>query len=92
MTTASRQPTKVSLMRAAQGASALYPIPQAAALLGFNGASEWIRENVRIRYVNGQQRVLWADVLAATEADQAPVDEGRALRPALPRGLRSRKR
>lgn len=87
-----RRPTRISLMRAAQGESALYPIGQAAALLGFAGAAEWIREHVRVRHVNGQARVLWGDVLAATEADQEPVDEGRAVRPALKRGLPSRPR
>lgn len=83
-----REPTRISLLRAAQGEAALLPLGMAADLLGVDGARAWILEHVRIRWVNGKRRVKWGDVLAATEEAATPKDEGRALRGPLPRRSR----
>jgi hypothetical protein len=63
-------------------------VTEAARLLGFSEAREWIESHVRVRYMRGHRRVLWGDVIAASEADQEPADEGRALRGTLPRRRR----
>lgn len=69
-------PTRVTMMRVMQGQDGLLPIGVAADLLGGPGKRDWILRNVRIRYVDGDQRVRWGDVIAATEPSATPVDEG----------------
>ena len=55
-------------LRVSQGEAALLSLPTAARLLGFRGARAWLEQHVLIRRFGGQQRVLWADVIAATSA------------------------
>lgn len=80
-----QHPNRATTMRLMQGADALLPIGTAAELLGGKGKREWIEEHVQIRYVDGDRRVRWGDVLEATEAYSAANDEG--WRPAAPATL-----
>lgn len=50
---------------------ALLPVAQAARLLGFRGARRWILDHVPLRLLAGRERVLWDDVVAATDGPAA---------------------
>jgi len=59
-------------MRLMVSRDALLPITVAAKLVGGRSARDWLEKNVRIRWIAGQRRVLWADVIAATESEASP--------------------
>lgn len=56
-------------------ADALLSVREAARLLGFRGAVEWIERHVSLRRPGGHPRVRWGDVLEAAppESEEVPV-------------------
>jgi hypothetical protein len=53
--------------------SALLSVPEAARLLGWNGARDWIRHHVPIYHPDGRERVIWSEVLDAVRGvDEKP--------------------
>lgn len=63
-------PREMSVRRYARlvvRADALLTVQEAAALIGGRGARAWIEQHVPMRYAAGQRRVLWRDVIEATD-------------------------
>lgn len=57
---------------------ALLSVAQAARLVGGRQARAWIEAHVTIRWVAGQRRVLWRDVIAASDAADSASDPTRS--------------
>lgn len=74
------EPVSLELARLVVSRDALLTLQAAARLIGGREAKGWIEAHVPVRYVAGQRRVLWADVLAASDR-QSGMAEARPVGP-----------
>jgi hypothetical protein len=61
--------TKRGLDRLRQGEAAVYSVGEAARLLGWTGAAEWLHAKGLVYVVDGRERVIWGDALDAIRGD-----------------------
>jgi len=60
--------------RLRQAEAAVYSVREAARLLGWDGAEQWIRREALPVTVDGRERVIWGDILQRMR-EQRPTTE-----------------
>lgn len=60
--------------RLRQAEAAVYTVREAARLLGWDGAEQWIRREALPVAVDGRERVIWGDILQRMR-EQRPTTE-----------------